>query len=80
MKNMKIVTALWMPDLFMSHVKDDLDWYLFSPNDCPGLPDVYSDEFENLLQICSRIKICQKVKARKWGLLLKVKLKQGHLI
>lgn len=40
--------ALWIPDLFMKRVKNNEDWSLFCPNICPGLSDVYGDEFENL--------------------------------
>ena len=40
--------ALWIPDLFMKQLEIDGDWYLMCPSTCPGLPDVYGDEFENL--------------------------------
>jgi ribonucleoside-diphosphate reductase alpha chain len=40
--------ALWIPDLFMKRVKEDGVWSLFCPNEAPGLPDVYGDEFEAL--------------------------------
>ncbi len=40
--------ALWMPDLFMKRVKEDGMWSLFCPNEAPGLPDTYGDEFEAL--------------------------------
>lgn len=40
--------ALWVPDLFMKRVKDDGDWTLMCPNECPGLPDVWGAEFEKL--------------------------------
>lgn len=33
--------ALWTPDLFMQRVKDDGNWTLMCPNECPGLSDVY---------------------------------------
>lgn len=33
--------ALWIPDLFMKRVQDDLDWTLMCPNECSGLSDVY---------------------------------------
>lgn len=33
--------ALWIPDLFMKRVQDDLDWTLMCPNECPGLSDAY---------------------------------------
>jgi ribonucleotide reductase alpha subunit len=37
--------ALWIPDLFMECVKENLQWCLFCPNECPGLSDVHSSEF-----------------------------------
>ncbi len=40
--------ALWIPDLFMKRVKEDGVWSLFCPNEAPGLPEVYGDEFEAL--------------------------------
>ncbi len=40
--------ALWIPDLFMKQLEADGDWYLMCPAECPGLPDVYGDEFEAL--------------------------------
>lgn len=33
--------AMWTPDLFMKRVEEDGDWTLFSPNEAPGLSDVY---------------------------------------
>ena len=38
--------ALWIPDLFMRRVKDDENWTLMCPHKCPGLSDVYGDEFD----------------------------------
>jgi ribonucleoside-diphosphate reductase alpha chain len=40
--------ALWTPDLFMQRVKDDGQWTLMCPNECPGLADVYGADFEKL--------------------------------
>jgi ribonucleoside-diphosphate reductase alpha chain len=40
--------GLWIPDLFMQRVEDDLEWSLFCPNECKGLPDAYGDEFVEL--------------------------------
>jgi len=37
--------ALWIPDLFMERVKADGGWTLMCPDECPGLADVYGDEF-----------------------------------
>jgi len=40
--------ALWIPDLFMERVKADGQWTLMCPDECPGLADVYGDEFKKL--------------------------------
>ncbi|HQX03478.1 MAG TPA: ribonucleoside-diphosphate reductase subunit alpha, partial [Flavobacterium sp.] len=40
--------AMWTSDLFMKRVQDDASWTLMCPNECPGLCDVYGDEFEAL--------------------------------
>jgi len=37
--------ALWVPDLFMERVKTNGKWTLMCPDECPGLSDVYGDEF-----------------------------------
>lgn len=42
--------ALWVPDLFMKRVKDNDVWSLMCPHECPGLSDVYGDEFEALYE------------------------------
>ena len=40
--------ALWIPDLFMERVQANGEWTLMCPNECPGLPDVFGDEFNEL--------------------------------
>ncbi|MDQ1167661.1 ribonucleoside-diphosphate reductase subunit alpha [Flavobacterium sp. SORGH_AS_0622] len=40
--------AMWTSDLFMKRVQEDSTWTLMCPNECPGLYDVYGDEFEAL--------------------------------
>jgi ribonucleotide reductase alpha subunit len=40
--------ALWVPDLFMERIKTDGTWTLMCPDECPGLSDVYGDEFKIL--------------------------------
>jgi ribonucleotide reductase alpha subunit len=43
--------ALWISDLFMERVKDkNGKWSLFCPHECPGLSDVYGDNFKNLYE------------------------------
>ena len=40
--------ALWIPDLFMKRVEDNGDWTLMCPSECPGLHEVWGEEFEKL--------------------------------
>jgi len=40
--------ALWIPDLFMKRVKENGNWTLMCPHECPGLSDTHSAEFEVL--------------------------------
>jgi ribonucleoside-diphosphate reductase alpha chain len=40
--------AMWIPDLFMQRVKENGQWTLMCPNECPGLADVWGPEFEAL--------------------------------
>jgi ribonucleoside-diphosphate reductase alpha chain len=40
--------AMWIPDLFMERIKENGKWTLMCPDECPGLADVYGDEFVEL--------------------------------
>ncbi|XP_055636362.1 ribonucleoside-diphosphate reductase large subunit-like [Toxorhynchites rutilus septentrionalis] len=40
--------ALWIPDLFMRRVEANEEWSLMCPHECPGLDEVWGDEFEKL--------------------------------
>lgn len=40
--------ALWISDLFMERVKSKGKWSTFCPNTCPGLEDVYADQYKEL--------------------------------
>lgn len=40
--------AMWIPDLFMKRVEANAQWTLMCPNECPGLYDVHSEEFDAL--------------------------------
>ena len=42
--------ALWISDLFMERVRDNKKWALFCPHECPGLSDVYGDNFKELYE------------------------------
>ena len=46
--------GLWVPDLFMRRVERDELWTLMCPNECPGLSDVYGEEFEKLYESYER--------------------------
>jgi ribonucleoside-diphosphate reductase alpha chain len=37
--------AMWIPDLFMERIKENGKWTLMCPDECPGLADVYGDDF-----------------------------------
>ncbi|MEM9680036.1 MAG: ribonucleoside-diphosphate reductase subunit alpha [Bacteroidota bacterium] len=40
--------AMWISDLFMKRVQEDGQWTLMCPNECPGLAETHSEEFEAL--------------------------------
>lgn len=48
MRARDLFTALWIPDLFMKRVKENGDWSLMCPNECPGLSDSWGEAFEKL--------------------------------
>ena len=51
MKGRDLFYALWISDLFMERVKDkNGKWSLFCPHECPGLSDVYGENFKNLYE------------------------------
>ena len=37
--------ALWVPDLFMERVREDKEWSLFCPQECPDLVDLHGEAF-----------------------------------
>jgi len=71
--------ALWMPDLFMERVKIDGDWTLMCPDECPGLADVYGDEFNELYKRYEEEKKGRKtMSARKlWFQILDAQMETG---
>ncbi|XP_050416195.1 ribonucleoside-diphosphate reductase large subunit [Patella vulgata] len=42
--------ALWIPDLFMKRVEENGNWTLMCPHECPGLENVWGEEFEKLYE------------------------------
>lgn len=71
--------ALWIPDHFMRAVEKDGDWYLMCPNECPGLADVHSEEFDALYEsYVEKGKFRQKIKARTlWTKILTSQMETG---
>jgi ribonucleoside-diphosphate reductase alpha chain len=73
MKGRDLFYALWVPDLFMERVRGagagagagaDM-WSYFCPDECPGLADVYGDDFKALYERYEREGRAKKqVKAR----------------
>lgn len=72
--------ALWIPDLFMKRVKENRDWTLMCPNECPGLDDVYGDEFEALYEKYEREGRGRRtIKAQKlWYAILEAQTETGN--
>ncbi|KAI8799126.1 ribonucleoside-diphosphate reductase large subunit [Biomphalaria glabrata] len=54
MRAKNLAYALWVPDLFMRRVEADDDWTLMCPYECPGLDEVFGQEFETLYQMYER--------------------------
>ena len=71
--------AMWIPDLFMKRVESNGDWTLMCPNECPGLYDCHSEEFEKLyLKYESDQKGRKTIKARElWEKILESQIETG---
>lgn len=71
--------AMWTPDLFMKQVESDGDWYLMCPDECPGLPDKYGEEFEELYwKYVEEKKYRKVVKAQEvWKKILEAQIETG---
>lgn len=74
-----LFTAMWIPDLFMKRVREEGDWSLMCPDECPGLSDVYGKEFDELYQKYEEEgKYRKKVKAQQlWFTILKSQIETG---
>jgi ribonucleoside-diphosphate reductase alpha subunit len=74
-----LFTAMWIPDLFMEKVEKDEDWHLMCPNECPGLPDVYGEAFNELYRMyVAQGRYRKKVRARDvWDAILKSQVETG---
>ncbi|MEO6347389.1 MAG: ribonucleoside-diphosphate reductase subunit alpha, partial [Aquaticitalea sp.] len=71
--------AMWISDLFMKRVQEDGLWTLMCPNECPGLCDVHSEEFETLyIKYESEGKGRKTIKARElWEKILESQIETG---
>lgn len=71
--------AMWTSDLFMKRVQEDSTWTLMCPNECPGLYDVYGEEFETMyIDYENRGKGRKTIKARElWEKILESQIETG---
>ncbi|BCY27558.1 ribonucleoside-diphosphate reductase subunit alpha [Flavobacterium okayamense] len=71
--------AMWIPDLFMKRVEADSTWTLMCPNECPGMYDVHSEEFEKMyLDYEAAGKGRKTIKARElWEKILESQIETG---
>lgn len=79
MRTRDLFLGMWIPDLFMKRVQEDTTWTLMCPNECPGLYDVHSEEFDALyLKYESEGKGRKTVKAREiWEKILESQIETG---
>lgn len=80
MRARDLFTALWIPDLFMKRVEAEGDWSLMCPNECPGLSDCHSEEFEKLYtKYESEGKFRKQIKARDlWAEIINAQIETGN--
>lgn len=71
--------AMWISDLFMERVKNNAEWSLFCPNECPGLYDTYGGEFEALYHKYEKEgKASKTIKAQElWFAILESQIETG---
>jgi len=71
--------GLWIPDEFMQRVKEGKDWTLMCPNECPGLADVYGEDFQAMYRKYEEMGMGRKtVPAQKlWQMILDAQIQTG---
>ena len=71
--------GLWIPDEFMQRVKEGKDWTLMCPNECPGLADVYGEDFRVMYRKYEEAGMGRKtVPAQKlWQMILDAQIQTG---
>ena len=74
-----IFLALWVPDEFMVRLERDDDWYLMTPDVCPGLIDAVGEEFSALYNgYVAAGKFVRKLPARElWQHVINAQLETG---
>lgn len=79
MRTRDLFLGMWIPDLFMKRVQEDTTWTLMCPNECPGLSDVHSEEFDALyLSYEASGKGRKTIKAREiWEKILESQVETG---
>jgi ribonucleoside-diphosphate reductase alpha chain len=79
MRARDLFTAMWIPDLFMERVKNEGDWSLMCPAECPGLDEVYGEEFNALYTKYEEAgKFRKKIKAREvWTKIIESQIETG---
>ena len=78
-------TASWIPDAFMRAVKEESDWFMFDPNECPDLHNLFGVEFDKRYSYYSKkaergeIKSFRKIPAKDlWKKMLRVLFETSH--
>jgi ribonucleoside-diphosphate reductase alpha subunit len=83
MRARDLFTALWIPDLFMKRVKDNLNWTLFDPylvasHFGKGFQDVYGKEFDDMYETAEKELAGKTVPARDiWSRALQSQMETG---
>lgn len=79
MRTRDLFLGMWIPDLFMKRVQEDSIWTLMCPNECPGLYDVHSEEFDALyLKYEAENRGRKTIKAREiWEKILESQIETG---
>ena len=74
-----LFTAVWLNDYFIECVREDKDWNLYCPDECPGLSDAYGGAYKELCERYAKEgKIRKTVKAREvWKAMIVSQIETG---
>lgn len=78
-KSRDLFYAIWTSDLFMERIEKNSTWSLFCPHECPGLSEVYGNEFRELYTKYENQGVAKKtIKARElWFRILDAQMETG---